>query len=145
MYCPVCGAKVAANTALCPSCGMSIDLRLYSLEPERTEQELAKTDVQQNAKFAFLAYLGPLIIVPASMSKKSAFLRFHVNQGAILCIGYLISLLSFCLPDLALLSWGLLFVTAVFSALGVQCVLHHETKELPGIGNFKIIKNKEKE
>lgn len=145
MYCPVCGAKVAANIALCPSCGMSIDLRLYSLEPERTERELAKTDVQQNAKFAFLAYLGPLIIVPASRIKKSAYLKFHVNQGAILCIGYLISLLSFCLPDLALLSWGLLFVMAVFSALGIQNVLHRETKELPGIGKLKLIKDKEKE
>lgn len=145
MYCPVCGAKVAANTALCPSCGMSIDLRLYSLEPERTEQELAKTDVQQNVKLAFLAYLGPLIIVPASRIKKSAYLKFHVNQGAILCIGYLISLLSFSLPDLALLSWGLLFVMAVFSALGIQNVLHRETKELPGIGKLKLIKDKEKE
>lgn len=145
MYCPVCGAKVAANTALCPSCGMSIDLRLYSLEPERTEQELAKTDVQQNVKLAFLAYLGPLIIVPASRIKKSAYLKFHVNQGAILCIGYLISLLSFSLPDLALLSWGLLFVMAVFSALGIQNVLHRETKELPGIDKLKLIKDKEKE
>lgn len=142
MYCPVCGMPVKVNTALCRSCGMSIDLRLYDLEPERKERELRESDVRKNKKYAVLAYWGPFVVLSLLLMKKSDFLKYHANQGLILCIAYLIVLLSFPILKIPLLSWLLLLVIIAFSILGTLNVIKNETLELPVVGKLKIIKFK---
>lgn len=142
MYCPSCGNSVKVMSTACSACGYSIDLKLYELEAEKTASDLKKQDIKCNKKYAVLSYLGPLVIVPLLVSKESDFLNFHTNQGFIMCIAYLISVLSFLLPNMGkFIGLMLLLVSLALGAWGIVNVIKGENKELPYIGKFKILRD----
>lgn len=141
MYCPCCGEALTVMTKTCSACGMSVNEKLYSLEAEKTASDLKKIDINQNRKFALLSYLGPLIIIPFIFVKNSDFVKFHNNQGLLLCVLYIVSALSFLLPNLgSLIGYGLSITALTFAVMGIMNVIKGETKDLPLIGKFKILK-----
>ena len=111
-----------------------------------------KMDIQQNKAKAVLSYFGILVLVPIFGAKNSKFARFHANQGLVLMIfsfisiflqrilnsflgnaGGIIMLLSsvFSLINLALFA---------FSIIGIVNAAKGKMKEVPVVGQIKILK-----
>ena len=106
---------------------------------------------------ALEAYLGLLVLAPLFGAKKSPFVRFHTNQGIVLCIlGLALSILiSFNWIIMAaadvlaiyIILWlfnGLYIlvlcgVTAL-SVIGIINALKGKMKKIPIICKFKILK-----
>lgn len=142
MYCPSCGNPVKVMSTTCSACGFSINIKLYDLEADKTAADIKKQDIKLNKKYAALSYMGPLIIVPLFAAKNSDFLDFHNNQGLIMCIIYLISGLSFFLPNMGkIIGLIMLLVSLALGTWGVVNVIKGESKELPFVGKYRIIRN----
>lgn len=142
MYCPSCGNSVKVMSTTCPTCGFSINIKLYDLEADKTAADVKKQDIRSNKKYAVLSYMGSLIIIPLFAAKKSDFLNFHNNQGLIMCIIYLISGLSFFLPNMGkMIGLILLLVSLALGTWGIANVIKGETKELPFVGKYRITRN----
>jgi len=99
-----------------------------------SEQAEAKTetaeerDVKDNKLWAVLSYLGVLVIFPLIMKKDSKFTQFHVKQGLVVLVGWILSWLPFG-PIIGI-------IALVFSILGIINVLSGEQKKLPIIGEL---------
>ena len=141
MYCPSCGKAIAVKSKKCTNCEYDIDEKLFSFEPEKTENDLRNLDIKNNKLFAFFSYLGPLIIISFLKYKDSNFVKFHLNQGILLCIMYLLSGIIFLLPNIGkFLGFVTLFLSLSFSIMGLLNVFKNTQKELPFIGKYKILK-----
>ncbi len=123
---------------------------------EQPKEDGAQPDSMEKT-LALEAYLGLLVLAPLFGAKKSKFVRFHVNQGIILCaIGIILSIL---------ISFNSIIMAAVFSiairvilglfngvyglalcgvialcVLGIINTVKGKMKALPIIGKFKILK-----
>ena len=122
------------------------------IKEEVVENEYdAKKDAEDNKGITVLAYIGLLFLIPLFVRKESKFARFHCNQGLVLLIagaaasiatGILATILGFIR-----LGWlGTILSTAVYLCwvamivIGIINVVKGETKELPVIGKFRILK-----
>ena len=97
-------------------------------------------DVEKNKLMAVLAYISILVLIPLFCAKESKFARFHTNQGLVLCI---IGLIIGCLTKIPVL--GFLFkilnlVVFAFAIVGIIYAVQGKAKELPVVGNWKILK-----
>ncbi len=84
-----------------------------------------------------LAYLGVLIVVPYLMAKDDSFVHFHIKQGAVICIIWLIGYVAMMFvwlltPFIAILNLGL-FVLAI---VGIVNVVKGKEEALPLVGGF---------
>ena len=103
-------------------------------------------DIEDNKLFAILSYLNILVLVPLLMAKESKYARFHANQGLALLISFVV--LFACSFVLKFMTAGILgFVSVIISLIyvvyiiiGVVNAATGKAKELPLIGNFKILK-----
>ncbi len=105
-----------------------------------------------NTLMGVLCYLGILVLVPILAAKENAFARFHANQGLILLIGeFAVSIISYLIPRVlpynglfyliyAVIMYGGGLILFVLSIIGIMNVVKGETKELPYIGKYKILK-----
>ena len=89
---------------------------------------------------AVLAYLGILVLVPLLAAKESKFARFHTNQGLILLICSIVSFFIGKVPSIAFISWILNIAILILAIIGIINAVKGETKELPLVGKFTIIK-----
>jgi len=102
-----------------------------------TNQNQTLLTTSKNIPMAYLAYIGPLVIVSYLVAKDDPFVKFHIKQGLVLFVievvvwffGSMFYSLDWLLRliDLALL---------VFSIIGLINVAHGKDKELPWIGQF---------
>lgn len=77
-YCRNCGKQLDDNVTFCPYCGA----QTQAIQP--TVVGDGDADVQRNKGIAWLAYLGPLLLIPMLARKTSEYCKFHVKQGATL-------------------------------------------------------------
>ncbi len=117
-----------------------------------TTAEFDANDIAQNKAMGILAYFGPLCFIPMFAAKGSKFARFHANQGLVLliaCVAW--GIVSSILNTIILaISWRLYFLTSIISLLsivfavlaiiGIINAANGRAKELPIIGNIKILK-----
>ncbi len=113
-----------------------------------TTNEFDASDIEKNKAMAILSYLGILVLVPIFGAKDSKYARFHANQGLTLLIVYVAAVFVFSiLGSLPFVGWiirllnrllGLAY--AAFLILGVVNAAQGKAKELPLIGNIKILK-----
>ena len=144
MYCPSCGSSVKVNSDKCTCCGLEINKKLFELEPEKTEADIQKNDIFENKKFAIAAYFGPFVIFAALKSKKSPFARFHGNQGLIVFVLYILSVLIMLIPGYGkALGVLTILISLSFSLLGAFNASKGEMKRLPIVGKINILKEKE--
>lgn len=104
-------------------------------------------DIRDNTTMSILAYISWLVLFPLIMRKDSKYTRFHCNQGLVLAIVETVGVILLnILGKLPLIGW--IFVIAkvlfeivciLFALLGVTNVLQNKAKELPFIGNIKIL------
>ncbi len=94
--------------------------------------------------YSILSYFSLWIIGLIQMPKDED-VKFHVNQGIIISIGWVaFGLLSWVLALIPVLGWILLIAIPIFlivlMILGAIAANKGELKELPLIGKIKIIK-----
>ncbi len=111
-----------------------------------------KADIEANKVMAIFAYFGPLVLIPLFAAKESKYARFHANQGLVLCIAAIAyAIVSGILSAIILaISWRLYFLTTIISlvgwvftvlaVIGIVNVVNGKAKELPLIGNIKLLK-----
>ena len=119
-----------------------------------TTAEFDQEDIRQNKVMGILAYIGILVLIPIFAAKNSKYARFHANQGLILLIAdaILVAATSIITGILNMISWilgwtlgGLLstvsgLVIAGLMVFGIVFVAKGRAKELPIIGNFRILR-----
>jgi len=114
--------------------------------------------VQDNKLMAVLSYLGILLLIPLATGahNTSPYVRFHLNQGIVLVLGYIafsiaygilfaiataIVIASYALGMILLVLVNLLWlVPAALLILGIVNAATGKFKELPLIGKIRIIK-----
>ena len=79
--CANCGAQMNDEATFCSSCGAAASSNAAPVQPQVIDGD---ADVQQNKGIAWLAYCGPLLLIPMLARKTSAYCKFHVKQGATL-------------------------------------------------------------
>ena len=109
------------------------------------ETKPSSSDVDQNKIFAVLAYFGILVLVPILAAKESKFAMYHANQGLVLLIADIVVwvgfwVLAFVMPFLFLLSWIIWLGLLVLHIIGIVNAAQGETKPVPIVGGFKILK-----
>lgn len=110
--------------------------------------EFNAADIQANKGISILSYFSFLFFVPLLAAKDSQFAKFHANQGLVLFIAeiafWVINVISYQIP---IIGWLLRLIctlgslaTFVFSIMGIVYAVQGQAKELPLIGQFKLIK-----
>ena len=102
--------------------------------------EMDGDDVNKNKLMAVLAYIGPLVLVPLVAARDSKFAKFHANQGLVL---FLLALVCWLLRDVKIIGWifsvcGV--VVFLLAVVGIIYACQGKAKELPVVGNWKLIK-----
>ena len=133
-FCGKCGTQIQDGAKFCPSCG--------AVGQEQTQTQAQINDVEANRIMAIIAYIGLLIIVPlvTGKYKNSPFLKFHVNQAIVFCIGYVFVTLLAIIPFTRLFSGILALGIAFLQIISIVGAIKGETKSFPVINGIKIIK-----
>ncbi len=92
-----------------------------------------KTEVNDEKLMAILSYIGLLFIVPLVLKPDDKFVKFHVKQGIILAIGWMVG--SVLYPFLGL-GFFVYVAVLVLSIMGIMNVFKGESKDLPIVGDL---------
>lgn len=107
---------------------------------EKTHIMYSPEDIEKNKLIAGLAYF--IFFLPLIVDKDSEFGKFHANQGLLLLLVAFIG--NSVLNVLPIIGWVLIplfsLLILVFAVIGLLNALNGNTKELPLIGHFVIIK-----
>ncbi len=102
-------------------------------------------DTNNNKIMAVLCYLGILWLVPMlTDAKNDPFVKYHINQGIIFTIFYIVawiaSLILGLIPILGgILSWVIWIAVAVLFVIGILNAINMEEKPLPVIGTLFVV------
>ncbi len=101
-------------------------------------QTPSSTPATGGSMMAIFAYLGILIIIPfLTGSKDDPFVKFHIKQGLVLIISFVIGTVVSIVPILGWLVGFVLFLfNAVMVILGIINVVSNKQSQLPLIGKF---------
>lgn len=161
-FCNKCGAKVDDGVNNCPNCGEPVKVEAAPVSSNTgtdvnnfigkvmalnntadTTDQYDKKDIEDNMLMGILAYFSILVLIPIFAAPNSKFARFHANQGLIL----LIAEVAVCIVRTVLRFWIidiickiLMFAILVFAVIGIYNVVKGKVKELPLVGNIKILK-----
>ena len=111
--------------------------------PDHTAQ-MHPNDIAQNKVMGIFAYLGLLVLITIFAAPQSKFARFHANQGLILdiaavALSILAGVLTRLVPVLGILFLLLDLPVIAMQVLGIINAAKGKAKELPLIGNIKIL------
>ena len=121
----------------------------------RAGEFFQQDDVSQNKVMGVLSYLGILVFVPLiAGNKQSPYVKFHTNQGLVLFIASILvdlldgrwlwgfhSMINFGGSWFSWIFDICSLVLFVFMIVGIVYACKGERKELPVIGQIKILKN----
>lgn len=158
-FCPLCGEPANSGSAnpnptpnQNPNMGNGFNPGgAPNMGPNYTQQPARSgNDAEDNKVMGIIAYLGILCLVPLFAAKESEFAQFHAKQGFTLFLAEIVGSIVFNILGAAL-PWQLSFITGllsavvwigmlVFSIMGIVSAINGEMKELPIIGNIKILK-----
>lgn len=100
-------------------------------------------DIQANKGLCILSYLWLLFLVPMLVNKNSPFTKFHVNQGIVLFIFFIIvSFISRIVFWIPLIGWivgsAIWICQMILVIMGIVNAAQGQAKRLPIIGNIEI-------
>ncbi|MBA4347737.1 MAG: hypothetical protein C0413_02680 [Clostridiales bacterium] len=134
-YCSKCGSQVNDGDRICGNCG----------EPVNGANRTPETANSNDTWMGILSYLGFLALIPYLIKDQSSFVRAHAVRGINLLILEVIAWVA-----VGVFSWvpvlnGILstvvgLASFAFSLIGIINVANKEDKELPFIGNIRLIK-----
>ena len=115
------------------------------------EEIFDKDDIETNKVFAILAYI--IFLIPLLAAKESPYAKYHTNQGLVLFIAAVVSIiainiLGYILGFIPILGWivtvliAMLFpiLILVLVIIGIINAANGKAKPLPIIGNITILK-----
>ena len=119
-----------------------------------TTASYSQQDIDQNKIMGILSYFGILVLIPIFAAKESPFARFHANQGLVLLVaGILVGMATSLVGmlfglihiDVLTVLWNIVswLIRVTMFALMILCIVNAasgKTKELPLVGNFRILK-----
>ncbi len=145
MRCPKCDFEVKRKDKFCPYCGHQLSEEVKEeIIPSFIEEE-KKEENTNNNMLAIFAYLGFLFFIPLIFMKDSKLLKYHVNQGIILCIAnaivsVVVDLLIFTGPIYLAIETFVGVIGIIYTVYGIYNVVKGKMKPLPIIGKYVIIK-----
>ncbi len=94
-----------------------------------------------NKIYNILAYVGILFLIGLIAAPNEPDVKFHVNQGLVLCLlGIAVGIVSI----IPIIGWIIGFAGSIFclvlAIMGIINAAKNEQKELPLIGKIKILK-----
>lgn len=164
--CQKCGAQVADEAKICPSCGAEIgaaaggadqfqqNAQNYVNGLDRTS-EYDAADINETKAICIVSYLSILFFLPLVIYPNSKVGRFHANQALLmLIISAILSIVTSVLSAFAFmpgLGWTFIVLTSVLGSITglvflaafifeLVNILNNKVVELPLIGKIKIIK-----
>src|SRR3954471_14186681 len=85
-----------------------------------------------NTGMAILCYLGILVIIPLlTEAKNDPFVKFHIKQGLVLLVIWVLGSVFFWVP---IFGWLLWLAVVILTIMGIMSASHGKEKELPFIG-----------
>lgn len=154
-FCQNCGAVMQDGAKFCASCGGAGAAQPGQQPPPQNYAAGpgAQASGNNDTLMGVLAYIGLLVLIPIFAEKESRFVRFHANQGLVLCIaavaysivvGILSAILWAISWQVALtvsgILWFLCLIFLVLAIIGIVNVVNGKQKPLPVIGGFTILK-----
>lgn len=156
-FCPDCGAPVVPGAPKAEPWEeekKDLGTKISELnDTPDTTSEFDQNDIQSNKVMAVLAYLGILVLVPLFAARESRYARFHTNQGLVLAIAQfawtfvsriIVSAVGAVNETVSLIIGGVCSLVsiafAVLTVIGIINAAKGTAKELPIIGNIKILK-----
>ncbi|MDP4001407.1 MAG: hypothetical protein Q8P83_04170 [bacterium] len=105
--------------------------------PTPVQQPPHQENKSHNKLMAVLAYLGILIVIPFLVSPQDKYVKFHLKQGAVLLITWIIIwALTFIEIPFNFLTPLLSLGAFVLTIMGIINALTDKEKELPLIGHL---------
>ena len=163
-FCGKCGQQVNEGIKFCPSCGAPMSVVQEPVfnklnETADTTAQFTPQEIEEGKVMSILAYLGILVLVPILAGKESKYIRFHANQGLLLCLAWIAwviidGILNAVLRAIlwrGLSMWDLYYTTSwildlvylvigVLSIIGIINVINGRAKDLPVIGKYRCLK-----
>jgi uncharacterized membrane protein len=130
-----------------PESTKPVNMKSIMGTPEALEVNVEDADT--NKVFGILAYLGPLCFIPIIVAKDSPYAKYHANQGLVLFLAWVASLvvlgaglfLPFGLGYIfALLHYVVYLVIMVLAIIGIINAAAGKCVPLPVIGGIKLLK-----
>lgn len=103
-------------------------------------QQFTQEDIEATKGLAWLSYLGIFFLIPMLVNKDSAYTKFHVNQGIVLCIIVFALGIITAIPFIGLIGLLAYPVALVFAIMGIVNACQGQAKPLPLIGSIQIYK-----
>lgn len=104
-------------------------------------EEIKKEHIEEGKSIAWLSYVLILVLVPLLIQRENPYTRFHIKQGLVLLVTwiilYIIGLIFNFIPVLRILIWiGVWGITIYFVVLGIMNSVNGRLNKLPFIGDF---------
>lgn len=110
-------------------------------DPNFNNQAGSNQDVEKYKGYAIIAYILFFIPLLIDGAKDSPYVRFHVNQGCLLFIGYVVTIIVGWFPFIGgIISFFLGLILLVLFLIGIIRTAQGKSEPLPIIGNTTIIK-----
>ena len=161
-FCKNCGQPVGDTEKFCANCGTPVDA-----QPVQQAPLTGDADVQANKGISVLSYFGILLLIPLFARKTSEYCRYHVTQGfTLLAISLCHTILNLIFSAIAaaifpptlkvgiltyyyapsaasiivgVIGWIITIAICVFSIIGIVNAATGKKKELPLVGQIKIL------
>ncbi len=102
------------------------------MEPNSTQPN--PSPKPNNTGMAILAYLGILVIIPLlTEAKNDPFVKFHIKQGLVMLVFWVLGSVVFWVP---VFGWLLWLAVVVLTIIGISNAHNGRQKELPVVGHF---------
>ncbi|MFW5853227.1 MAG: DUF4870 domain-containing protein [Patescibacteria group bacterium] len=108
-------------------------------EEEISAEESAVTSeaVSDDKVMALLAYLGILIVVPLFVANNRPFVQYHIKQGIVLIIFWVVMMAIGIIPILGwIISFFGFILGLVLMVIGIANAINKKEKPLPIIGQY---------
>ena len=102
---------------------------------------MEKKSIDEGKGLAWLSYLGILLLIPLLVNKDNEYSKFHVKQGIVLLICWIISsVASIILAFIPIIGWlisaAIWIFLFVIMIMGIIKALIGKTELLPMIGKY---------
>jgi uncharacterized membrane protein len=104
-------------------------------KPEEGEKASSTADCRARRRrlLAALSYFGALFVIPLVLGEKDEFVRFHVHQGAVMCVAEIIACAVGWVP---VIGWSVAAVVWVAAIIAFIRTLDGKKWEIPVIIDY---------